>query len=98
MNLVLLVQICVVIIVVGVTVNLWRTTRAYGGVIGFGLKWIGLGIVFFSLEALDRVLGSLSFVNSIFAQNQNMAHNIILLLGLLFSGIGFSKLMKVPTK
>ena len=97
MNLVLLVQICVVVIVIGVIINLWRTTRAYGGVIGFGLKWIGLGMVFFSLEALDRVLGYLSFVNSIFSQNQDLAHNIIFLLGLLFSGIGFSKLMKVPT-
>ncbi len=98
MNLVLLVQIFIVVIIVGVIFNLWKTTRAYGGVIGFGLKWIGLGMVFFSLEALDRALGYLSFVNSIFAQNQTIAHHIILLLGLLFSGIGFSKLMKVPTK
>lgn len=91
----LIVQILVVVILVGIVHSLWRTTKSYGGLIGSGLKWIGVGILFFALEALDRVLGSLSFVDSLARQDAGMAHNIILLLGLLFSAIGFSKLTKV---
>lgn len=95
MNLVRVIQIFFAVIAVGVAHSLWRTTRAYGGLIGAGLKWIGLGIVFFSLEALDRVLGNLSFVNSLSPANPDLLHNSLLLLGLLFSSIGFSKLTKI---
>lgn len=99
MNLILPVQIFLAIIVVGVIYNLWRTTKAFGGLIGIGLKWIGLGIVFFSLEALDRVLtlGGLSFVESIGGTelNQELIHHLLLLFGLLFSAIGFSRLTKI---
>ena len=42
-------------ITVGVLYNLWRTTLTFGGIIGKGLRMIGLGIVFLSVEALDRV-------------------------------------------
>lgn len=91
----LVVQIFVVVIVVGVAYSLWQTTKAYGGLIGGALKWIGLGIVFFSLEALDRVLANLSFVNSLFSKNSETVHNIILLFGLALSAIGFSKLTRI---
>ena len=92
----LLVQIFVVVIVIGIAHSLWRTTKAYGGLIGGALKWIGLGIVFFALEALDRVLGNWSFVSSLFqGNNAELAHNAILLLGLAFSAIGFSRLTKI---
>ena len=91
----LLVQAFVVVIVIGGVYNLWRTAKAYGGIVGSGLRWLGLGMIFFSLESIDRVLGNLSFVDSISATNAGLIHNIILLLGLLFSGIGFSRLTKV---
>ncbi|TSA46019.1 hypothetical protein D4R52_01305 [bacterium] len=90
------IQGLVIIIVVGVIYSLWKTTRSYGGLIGAGLKWIGLGIVFFSLEAVDRALGYLSFVNSfVSGENAYLAHNALLLLGLLFSAIGFSRLTRL---
>lgn len=88
-------QILAVIIILGMLYSLWRTTRAYGGLIGAGLRWIGLGVVFFSLEALDRVLGDLSYIGSFSSGNPELAHNVVLLLGLIFSGIGFSYLTKV---
>ena len=91
----LAVQILFLIIILGVISSLWRTTRAYGGLIGSALRWIGVGMVFFSLESLDRVLGNLSVVNSISTANAEMWHNVILLLGLVFSAIGFSKLTKI---
>lgn len=95
MNAAALVQAFVLIIIIGVAYSLWRTTKVYGGLIGTALKWMGLGMIFFSLEALDRVLGPLGFVKSISVTDPEMAHNIILLLGLLFSGIGLSKLRKI---
>lgn len=95
MTLVLVVQVLVVIIVFGIVYSLWQTTKSYGGLIGAALKWIGLGMVFFSLEALDRVLVNLSFINSFGFSDPSLVHNIILVLGLLFSGLGFSKLTKI---
>ena len=91
----LFVQIFVVVIVIGIAHSLWRTTRAYGGLIGGALKWIGLGIVLFALEALGRVLGSLSFVTSVAGRSGPLVHDALLLLGLTFSAIGFSKLTKI---
>lgn len=95
MELLPLVQGFIVIIMIGAIYSLWQTSRAYGGLVGRGLRWIGTGICFFSVEALDRVLGHLSFVTSSFGANAEIAHYALLLFGLLFSGIGFSILTKI---
>ncbi len=95
MDFAIIVQGLVVVIIIGVVYSLWQTTKSYGGLIGSALKWIGLGILFFSLEALDRVLGSLSFINGLKAFDPTLVHYGMLLGGLLFSAIGFSKLTKV---
>ncbi|MBI4050159.1 MAG: hypothetical protein HY398_01790 [Candidatus Doudnabacteria bacterium] len=91
----LLVQIFVVVIFFGILYSLKKTTQVYGGLIGAALNWIGMGIVFFSIEALDRVLGNLSFISSIAGGYAPMVHNLVLLLGLVFSTVGFSKLTKI---
>lgn len=82
--------------VIGVLYSLWKTTQAYGGLIGAGLRRIGFGIVFLSVEALDRVAQSFgtrdllaSLVPAYFLQN---LHDALLLLGLFFLMLGFSKL------
>jgi len=95
---VLILQILMLIVILGVIYSLWQTTRAYGGLIGGALKWIGVGIVFFTIEAFDRVfgaLGSFSIVSSLPFAQPALVHNAILLLGLVFSGLGFSKLTKI---
>ena len=95
---ILILQGFMVVIVIGVGYTLWQTTQSYGGLIGSALKWIGLGIVFFTLEAFDRVFGSLgdfSVISSIGFADPMLAHNAVLLLGLIFSGVGFSKLTKI---
>lgn len=91
----LLVQIFVVVIFFGILYSLKKTTAVYGGLIGGALRWIGLGIVFFAIEALDRVLGDWSFVRSVSGSYEPMVHNLILLFGLAFATIGFSKLTKI---
>jgi len=90
-----LVQILFVLILLGGVYNLWRTAKTYGGLIGRGLKWLGLGIIIFSIEALDRVMGEFSFVDSLTFVDPELAHNFLLLLGLLFSAFGFSVLQKI---
>lgn len=82
--------------VIGVLYSLWRTTRAYGGIIGQGLRRFGIGIMFLSVEALDRIAQNfassdllLSFVPKYYLSN---AHDALLLLGLCFLALGFSKL------
>ena len=94
MNYTIIIQGLVVVIIIGMVYSLWRTTRVYGGLIGQGMKWIGIGMVFFSSEAVDRVLGDLSFVNS-FGSEPEIVHKIILLFGLLFCAVGFSRLTKI---
>jgi len=94
----LMIQAFVVVIVIGGAYSLWQTTHAYGGLIGNGLKWIGAGMLVFALEAIDQVLGDLSVVASAVGENAEVAHRILLLLGLLFAAVGFSKLTKVTGK
>lgn len=83
-----------VFIIAGVIYSLWQTTVAYGGLIGTAIKWIGVGMLFFALEAIDRALGDLGFVRLFSDQTSYIVHNIVLLLGLSFAGIGFSKLTR----
>ncbi len=95
---VLILQGFIAVIIIGVAYSLWQTTKSYGGLIGTALKWIGLGIVFFTIEALDRVFetfAGLSVLNIIGFSNPDMVHNLLLILGLLCSGIGFSKLTRI---
>lgn len=91
----IIIQGFVAVIIIGITYSLWSTSKVYGGLIGASLRWIGLGILFFSLETLDRVLGDLSFVNSLSADNAELLHYLLLFLGLSCSGIGFSRLTKI---
>lgn len=91
----MLIQGLIAVIVIGEIYTLWRTSKSYGGLIGRALRWIGFGMIFFSLEAVDRGLGSLSFINPLSHGNSDLFHNIVLLLGLLFSAFGFSQLTKI---
>lgn len=84
-----------IIVVVGVLVNLWRTTRKYGGVIGKALRLIGTGIVFLSVEALDRAVQSLAGQGIIAGITSEpitqVTHDLILVLALFFVTLGFTK-------
>lgn len=98
---ILIVQGFIAVIIIGVAYTLWQTTQAYGGLIGTALKWVGLGIVFFTIESFDRIFGTfgnLSVLDALGFADPVMVHNSLLVLGLLFSGIGFSKLTKIAKK
>ncbi|MCL5435812.1 MAG: hypothetical protein M1275_01915 [Patescibacteria group bacterium] len=89
-------SLLLLVTVIGVVYNLWKTTRAYGGLIGQGLRRFGFGIIFLVVEALDRIAQNFgspdllgTFVPRYYLSN---SHDILLLLGLLFLALGFSKL------
>ena len=94
---IIILQGLVLVIIIGVIYSLWETAKAYGGLIGTALKFIGAGILFFIIEAFDRIFGilvKLSFIDSVTILEPKLVHLIILLVGLLCSGIGFSKLTR----
>lgn len=88
--------------VIGTIYNLWKTTRAYGGLIGDGMRRVGVGILFFSVEALDRVslnFGGFGIIDGITpAPYVSIAHDALLLLGLSFVTWGFIKLSSAVQK
>ena len=83
------------IIVIGVVYQLWRTNVQFGGQIGSGLRWIGLGLLFFCLEVIDRILGPYSFLGSFSSVSHEIMSYLVSLAGLIFAGIGFSKLKRI---
>ena len=82
-------------VLIGVFFNLWKTTRAYGGIIGSGLRRIGVGISFLAVEAIDRVTFSFSgktIITGFLGQEYGpIAHDLVFLLGLFFITLGFLK-------
>lgn len=82
-------------VIIGVVYNLWRTTSVYGGIIGQGIRRVGLGIVFLVVEATDRVVqtfGNTGVISGIFPSPlDNSAHDILFMLGLAFVALGFIK-------
>ncbi|MBI4054178.1 MAG: hypothetical protein HY397_02510 [Candidatus Doudnabacteria bacterium] len=88
-----------VAVLIGVFFNLWKTTKVYGGIIGQGLRRIGIGIVFLAIEAIDRVAENFSgygIVAGLVGRDYNIfTHDFILLLGLFFISMGFVKFSSV---
>ena len=88
-----------VVVVIGVIVNLWKTTRKYGGIVGNGLRLVGTGMVFLSVEALDRAaqsLGNAGVIASIMSEKyQPIVHDLLLVIALFFVALGFIKFHSV---
>jgi hypothetical protein len=92
----------IIAVVIGVVYNLWKTTMAYGGLIGQGIRWVGLGILFFSVISLDRVAQNFSQMGIVGGlvppQYESVAQDSVLLLGLFFAALGFIKLSSAVKK
>jgi len=87
-----------VIVIVGAIYNLWRTTRAYGGIIGNGLRRIGVGSLILVIVALDRLalnfkVGLISGL--VLEKYQSIVHDILLIAALFFILVGYNKLLSV---
>ena len=89
----LVIQGCIAVVIIGVFYNLWSSTKAYGGIIGKALRWIGVGILFFSLAAIERALVNFSIIEP--TLTTGIIQDCMSLIGLVFLGLGFSKLASV---
>jgi hypothetical protein len=85
-----LIQGFVVVIIIGVFYNLIVTTKAYGGIIGKAIRLLGVGILFIAMASIERALINFSIIQT--SQNIMIVQDVLLLLGLIFAGLGFSKL------
>lgn len=84
------IQGIIVAIIIGVFYNFWISSKAYGGIIGTAVRFLGVGMIFITIAVLEKI-----FVNfGIIAQTPNMAliQDLLNLVGLFFLARGFSKL------
>ncbi len=86
----LIVQGCIVAVLIGVFYNLMISTKAYGGIIGKAIRLIGVGIIFFSLSAIEHSLVTFSVIKP--SLQSATLQDVMSLVGLVFLGLGFSKL------
>ncbi len=86
----LFIQGFIAVIIFGVLYNLMISTKAYGGIIGKAIRLIGVATLFFSIAALERVLVSFAIIKPTLLTLQ--IQDVLVLLGLIFVGLGFSKL------
>lgn len=85
-----IIQGLMAVIIVGVFYNLWVSTRMYGGIIGQAIRLLGVGMLFVTISAIERVLVNFTVIQP--SINLAIAQDIFNLIGLVFLGLGFSKL------
>jgi hypothetical protein len=86
----LIIQALIGVIIVGVFYNLWVSTRMYGGIIGTAIRLLGVGMLFVTIATFERVLVNFNIIQS--SINLAIAQDIFNVIGLVFLGLGFSKL------
>ena len=89
----LIIQGCIAAIIIGIFYSLWSSTKAYGGVIGQAVRFLGIGMLFITIAVIERILVNLDVV--IVTPNLGLAQDILNLIGLVFLGFGFSRLGSV---
>ena len=86
----LIIQGCIVAIIIGIFYTLWTSTKAYGGVIGQAVRFLGIGMLFITIAVLERILVNLNVV--VTTPDLALAQDVLNLIGLVFLGFGFSRL------
>ncbi len=86
----LIIQGLIAVIILGVFYNLWVSTKVYGGIIGRAIRLLGVGMIFVAIAVIERVLINFSILET--SSNISIAQDIMNLIGLIFLGLGFSKL------
>lgn len=84
------VQGLILIIVVGAFYSLLASTKAYGGLIGKAIRLLGVGMLFVVIATLEKILINFGIIKG--ADTFSLIQDALNLVGLLFLGIGFSKL------
>ena len=86
----LIIQACIAVIIIGVFYNLWVSTKVYGGIIGSAIRLLGIGMLFVTIAVIERVLINFSIIQT--SPDLALAQDVLNLVGLIFLGLGFSKL------
>lgn len=85
-----LVQGLVVVIIIGGIYSLIASTRVYGGLIGKAIRLLGVGMLFVVITVLERLFLNFGLIQS--SINMGLLQDALSLLGILFLGLGFSRL------
>ncbi len=85
-----LVQGLVLVIIVGGFYSLYASTKAYGGIIGKAIRFLGVGMLFIIIAVIEKILFNFSILNS--SITFSLVQDGLNLLGVLFLGLGFSRL------
>ena len=89
----LIIQALIAIIIIGVFYNLFAITKVYGGLIGKAIRLLGIGLLFITIGVIER--SSINFAIIEPSTNLALLQDIFNLVGLIFLGLGFSKLASV---
>jgi hypothetical protein len=86
-------QALILVILIGMLYSLWKTTQAYGGLIGYAIRLIGVGIILIAIVVMEKMLINFQVIS--LSANLQMAQDILTLLSLLFLSLGFKRLASV---
>lgn len=86
----LIIQGCVAVIIVGMFYDIWSSTKVYGGIVGKAIRLFGLGMLFITISIIENLLVTFLIVQN--SPELALAQEIMNLAGLVFLGLGFSKL------
>jgi hypothetical protein len=84
------VQGLVLVIVIGSFYSLYSTTKAYGGLIGRAIRLLGTGMLFVVIAVIEKNLLNFDILQA--SVTLSLAQDLLNLLGILFLGLGFSRL------
>ncbi len=89
----LIIQGLIAAILIGVFYNVWASTKAYGGLIGKAIRFLGIGMLFITIAVIEKIL--INFSVLVATPNLSLAQDILTLIGLFFLAAGFSKLASI---
>ena len=83
-----IIQGLLVAIIIGVFYNFWATTRAYGGIVGRAVKFLGVGMLFITISVLEKILVNFGVISQ--TPNLALVQDVLNLIGLFLLARGFS--------
>jgi len=88
-----IIQALILVILIGMMYSLWMTTRAYGGLIGNAIRYIGIGMIMVAVVVLEKMLINFNVVTN--SPNLQLAQDLMTLLSLIFLSMGFKRLANI---
>ncbi len=88
-----IIQALILVIIIGMFYSLWMTTKAYGGLIGRAIRYMGMGIILISIVVMEKMLINFSVITN--STNLMLAVDVLTLLSLFFLSLGFKKLAAI---